>query len=427
MLCPACGSVMKKGERRCNKCGTLLIHGPKVRNESSFNTPLFNTLKKDKENAKKAAEEAAKRAAEAAAAKKAAEEAAKRAAEKAAAKKAAEEAAKKAAEEAAAKKAAEEAAKKAAAKKAAEEAAKKAAEEAEKKAAARKAAEEAAKKAAEEAEKKAAARKAAEEAAKKAAEEAAAVEAAIEEAIKAAQETAAKKAAAEKAAEEAAAKKAAEDAAVKKDAEKAEPASLPQGLSYKIIGGNFTSLSIKLDENQSIFTQSDAMVWMTPDIDIEENKKRGGLPFTAAYTSRSNGQEICFASRFPGGIQVINIGGSAVIVQKGAFLAAQPSVKLSAHVSMNMGDESGASVSFQKLSGAGLVFVAIGGGVIERELGPEETIKADTANIAAFEESVSFQTQMISDFQNTIFGEGLFLSTLTGPGKVWLQTLPGHV
>ncbi len=470
MQCPACGSTMKDGELVCKTCGTMAVHGPKIRNATSFNTQSYDAIDEEakkaakeagakkaaEEAAAKAAEEAATRAAEEAAARriaegaaamKAAEEAAARkaaeeAAKKAAAKKAAEEAAARAAEEAArkaaakkaaVKKAAEEAARKAAAKKAEEDAAaRKAAEEAARKAAAkkaeedaaaRKAAEEAARKAAEEAARKEAVKRAAEEAAaaKKAAEENAAVEAAIKSAIISAQETAAKKVS-----EEAAAKKAAGESAEKKIAGGSGSVSPPQRLSFKIIGGNLPSASVTLDEGQSIFTQSDVMLWMSRGIVMETKPKRGGSPFTAVYTSREYGQEIGIAARFPGEILVLNLSGSAIIMRKEAFLAAQPPVVLSAHISMNLGDDNEANISFQRLSGAGMAFIAIGGSMIERVLGQGETIKADTANIAAFEESVSFQTQIISDFQNTIYGEGLFLSTLTGPGKVWLQTMPVH-
>ncbi len=254
------------------------------------------------------------------------------------------------------------------------------------------------------------------------------MEAAIESVIKSAQETAAKKAA-----DEAAAKKAAEEAAVKKAAEEAAAKSAekgsvsqPQRLSYKIIGGNIPSASVTLDEGQTIFTQSDAMIWMSFGIAMETGAKRGGSAFTASYTSREYGQEIGIAGRFPGEILVLNISGRDIVVRKEAFLAAQPSVSLLAHVSMNLGDENDASVTFQRLSGAGMAFIAIGGSLIERVLSAEETIKADTANIAAFEDSVSFQTRVIGDFKNTVFGEGLFLSTLTGPGKVWLQSLTVH-
>ena len=171
------------------------------------------------------------------------------------------------------------------------------------------------------------------------------------------------------------------------------------------------------------------MVWMGAGITMQTNMKRGGSSFIATYTSNAHGQEISLATRFPGEIRCLDIGEDAVIVQKGAFLAAQPSVRLSEHVSMHMGGENAKNnFIFQRLSGEGIAFIAIGGGLIERILSAGEMIKADIANVALFEESISFQTAIISDFQNTVSGgEGLIFAMLTGPGKVWLQTLPASI
>ena len=78
----------------------------------------------------------------------------------------------------------------------------------------------------------------------------------------------------------------------------------------------------------------------------------------------------------------------------------------------------------QRLSGAGMVFLEVDGSMKERQLAPGETIKVDTGNVAAFEETVRYQAEMVKGFKNVLFGgEGLFLTTLTGPGKVWLQTM----
>jgi uncharacterized protein (AIM24 family) len=106
---------------------------------------------------------------------------------------------------------------------------------------------------------------------------------------------------------------------------------------------------------------------MSTGIAMETDTKRSGSPFRATYTSSAYGQEIGIASRFPGEIQGLDIGSGAVIVQKRAFLAAQLSVMLSAYVSMHLGDEHAKdSFIFQRLSGAGMAFIAIGGSLIER-------------------------------------------------------------
>ena len=166
------------------------------------------------------------------------------------------------------------------------------------------------------------------------------------------------------------------------------------------------------------------MVWMSGDIIIETNTKHGGSLFTAAYTAQTDGQTIGIASPYPSEIKALNISNGAVIIQKRAFLAAQPSVTLSAHISIQLGEgQNSGSFVFQRLSGTGITLIAAGGSLIERTLSPAETIKTDTANIAAFEGSISFQTEIVAGFKNSRGGEGLLVSSLTGPGKVWLQTV----
>jgi uncharacterized protein (AIM24 family) len=115
-----------------------------------------------------------------------------------------------------------------------------------------------------------------------------------------------------------------------------------------------------------------------------------------------------------------------VIAQKSAFLCAQPSVTLSAHVvrGLSSGLFGGEGFIMQRLTGAGIALLEIDGSLVERVLAPGEIIKVDTGNVAAFEESVQYQAEMVKGFKNILFGgEGLFLTTLTGPGRVWLQTM----
>jgi uncharacterized protein (TIGR00266 family) len=183
------------------------------------------------------------------------------------------------------------------------------------------------------------------------------------------------------------------------------------------------------------------MVWMDSGIVMETNMK-GGLGkgigrllsgdslFMATYTSNAPDQEITIASTFPGNIADVELAGSSVIAQKSAFLCAQPSVALSAYVTRGIGAGlfGGEGFILQRLSGFGRVFLEIDGSLVERTLAPGQKLRVDTGNVAAFEESVAFQAEMIKGFKNILFGgEGLFLTTLTGPGKVWLQTmtLPG--
>lgn len=213
------------------------------------------------------------------------------------------------------------------------------------------------------------------------------------------------------------------------------------GLRYEIFGGNLPAVSIRLDTGQSIYTQSGGMLWMSSGITMETNMKGGfgkGLGrmfsgdslFMATYTANAPNQEIAVASSFPGSILDLTMNGGGIIAQKSAFLCAEPNVTLSAYVTRNIGAGffGGEGFVLQRLSGVGKVFLEIDGSLVERNLAPGETLKVDTGNVAAFEESVTYQAEMVKGFKNILFGgEGLFLTTLTGPGKVWLQTmtLPG--
>lgn len=214
------------------------------------------------------------------------------------------------------------------------------------------------------------------------------------------------------------------------------PQSAPR-LKYRVFGDNLPAVSIRLDAGQSIYTQSGGMAWMQSGITMQTNMKggfgkalgrmfSGDSLFIATYTSNAPKQEIAVASSFPGAIADVELRGNTIIAQKSAFLCAQPTVTLSAHVTKNVGAGlfGGEGFILQRLSGNGMVFLEIDGSLVERVLAPGEVLKVDTGNVAAFEESVQYKAEMVKGFKNILFGgEGLFLSTLTGPGKVWLQTM----
>lgn len=206
---------------------------------------------------------------------------------------------------------------------------------------------------------------------------------------------------------------------------------------YKIFGDNLPAVSIRLDEGESIFTQSGGMVWMDSGISMKTNMKGGlmkGLGrmisgeslFMATYTANVPEQEIVIASTFPGHIVGVDVGKRSIIAQKGAFLCAQPNVSLSVYFTKRLrtGFFGGEGFVLQKLDGKGMVFLEADGSLVERDLAPGEVLKVDTGSIMAFEEGVQYKTEMVKGFRNMLFGgEGLFLSTLIGPGKVWLQTM----
>jgi uncharacterized protein (TIGR00266 family) len=211
----------------------------------------------------------------------------------------------------------------------------------------------------------------------------------------------------------------------------------PQPLNYEIFGDNLPAVSIKLNPGESIYTQSGGMIWMDAGINMETNMKGGlmkGLGrmfsgeslFMATYTGTAPGQEITLGSTFPGHIIAVDIGAMPIIAQRGAFLCAQPSVTLSAYVTKSIKSAffGGEGFVLQRLNGAGMVFLEVDGSMVEKTLAPGQVLKVDTGNVAAFQETVQYRAEMVKGFKNILFGgEGLFLTTLTGPGKVWLQTM----
>jgi uncharacterized protein (TIGR00266 family) len=179
------------------------------------------------------------------------------------------------------------------------------------------------------------------------------------------------------------------------------------------------------------------MVWMDEGIVMETNMKGGlmkGLGrmftgeslFVATYTASRPNQEIVIASTFPGSIASIELKGQSMIAQKSAFLCAQPTITVSVYLTKSFGAGlfGGEGFVLQRYTGFGQMFLEIDGSLVERILAPGEKIKVDTGNVAAFEETVQYQAEMVKGFKNILFGgEGLFLTTLTGPGKVWLQSM----
>ena len=199
-------------------------------------------------------------------------------------------------------------------------------------------------------------------------------------------------------------------------------------MRYQIFGDNLPAVS----------TQSGGMTWMTEGITMNTNMKGGlmkGLGrmlsgeslFMATYTSTAPDSEIVIASSFPGSILVLDVDAShEYICQKSAFLCAEPHVHLSVQVTKGIasGLFGGEGFLLQRLSGRGKTFVEIDGSVVEYNLKPGEVLKVDTGNVAAFEAGVKYEVETVKGFKNILFGgEGLFLTKLVGPGKVWLQTM----
>ena len=208
-------------------------------------------------------------------------------------------------------------------------------------------------------------------------------------------------------------------------------------MQYQIFGENLPAVTIALNPGESIYTQSGGMNWMTAGVQMDTNLKGGLLKglgrmltgdslFIATYSATAANQEVTIASTFPGAIVALNPAQGDVIAQKSAFLCAVSGVTVSAHVVKNLssGLFGGEGFVLQRLSGNGLVFLEIDGAICEKTLGPGESLIVDTGNIAAYEARVQYEVTMVKGFKNVLFGgEGLLNTRLTGPGKVWLQTM----
>lgn len=208
-------------------------------------------------------------------------------------------------------------------------------------------------------------------------------------------------------------------------------------MEYQIIGGSFPVVSCTLRDGESMITESGSMVWMSPNMQMETTGGGLGRMFSRAlsgenlfqniYTARGQGM-IAFGSSFPGKIIPLEIApGREMILQKKAFLAAEQGVDLSIHFSKKLGAGlfGGEGFIMQRLSGRGTAFAEIDGDLVVYDLAPGQQMVVDTGNVAGFETTVSMEIRQVPGLKNAFFGgEGLFNTVLTGPGKIWLQTMP---
>ena len=154
----------------------------------------------------------------------------------------------------------------------------------------------------------------------------------------------------------------------------------------------------------------------------------GESMFLTTYTSPRANAQIAFGSSFPGCILPLEMDGvHSFIIQKHAFLASQESVTLSTffHKKLGTGFFGGEGFILQKLGGSGIAFLEIDGDIVEKRLADGEVLQVDQGYIAGFDETVTFGITTVKGLKNKFFsGEGAFLATLKGPGRVWLQTMP---
>jgi len=212
-------------------------------------------------------------------------------------------------------------------------------------------------------------------------------------------------------------------------------------VDYKIFGDDMQIVEIGLDPGEGVRAEAGAMMYMDEGIEMQTSTG-GGLfkGFKRAITGESffitsftyQGQEkghIAFGAPYPGKVIPLEIGklGGNFLCQKDSFLCAARGIEIEVAFTKKIGAGlfGGEGFILQRLEGDGLAFVHAGGTTIKRELKNNETLRVDTGCLVAFAPSVGYDIQFIGGFKNALFGgEGIFLAKMTGPGLVYLQSLP---
>lgn len=210
-------------------------------------------------------------------------------------------------------------------------------------------------------------------------------------------------------------------------------------MEYKIEGAPLPVVVCQLSAGETMITERGSMSWMSPNMKMETTSN-GGLGkalgrmfageaiFQNRYTAQGGPGMIAFASSFPGTIRAFEIGsGRELIVQKSGFLASEESVRLSVFLQKKLGAGffGGEGFIMQRLSGQGVVFAEFDGHVMEYDLAPGQSMVIDTGYLAAMDATCSVEIQSVPGVKNMVFGgEGIFNTVVTGPGRVYLQTMP---
>jgi uncharacterized protein (TIGR00266 family) len=224
-------------------------------------------------------------------------------------------------------------------------------------------------------------------------------------------------------------------------------------IDFKIVGSEMQFVEVELDPGESAVAEAGSMMYMTPGITMETvfgdgaQQKSGGVMgallgagkrlitgeslFMTVFTNGGGGgkQQVSFAAPYPGKILAMDLKqlGGQLICQKDSFLCAARGVSIGIAFQRRIGVGlfGGEGFIMQKLEGDGLCFVHAGGTVHPLDLGPGQTLRVDTGCLVALQPSVSYDIQYVGKIKTALFGgEGLFYAALTGPGRVWLQSLP---
>lgn len=208
-------------------------------------------------------------------------------------------------------------------------------------------------------------------------------------------------------------------------------------MEYELSHGVFPSLTVYLAAQEKMYAQVGAMSWMDKSIVMQTNMK-GGLfraigrkltgnsMFLVTFTAKRDGTQMGFASNFIGTIIPVELHANSLLVQKNGFLCAQTSIDIKTAFVKKLSAAlwGGEGFILQKLTGNGICFLEGSGQLFMKDLMPGETIYVNTGNLLAFQDTVDYSIEIIKGVRNVLFGgEGLFLTRLTGPGKVMIQTL----
>lgn len=222
-------------------------------------------------------------------------------------------------------------------------------------------------------------------------------------------------------------------------------------VDYEILGEDIQVVQIELDPNETIIAEAGSMLFMEDGIQFETKMGDGSQAnqsvlgklfqagsrvlmgeslFMTHFTNRGQGKrKVAFAAPYPGTIKAVNLSEikqNTLIVQKDAFLCAAMGTSISIHFNKRFGAGlfGGEGFILQRIQGDGMAFIHSGGVVMEKTLN-NETLRIDTGCIVAYEPQLHFDVQAAGGLKSMIFGgEGMFLATLSGTGKVWIQSLP---
>ena len=214
-------------------------------------------------------------------------------------------------------------------------------------------------------------------------------------------------------------------------------------MQSRIVGTTLPVLEFILEPNESVISEAGELSWMSSSIQMQTHTqfgggggffgalKRvagGGSLFMTEYRAMGARGEIAFATRVPGHIQPVQVGpGMEYLIHRHGFLCATSQVQLGVgfQQSLGAGVFGGDGFLLQKVTGQGACWIELSGELIVKDLAAGETLRVHPGHVGAFQSSVSFQITRIAGIKNMIFGgDGIFLAALTGPGRVWLQTLP---